>query len=144
MKINKVTKWIAGSVFGVIVLLFLTLVAHILLVTPKNYDNNSLQLSRIDFKEPIDSAKAKTINSQLRSINGVKNTHINLRDGIVVYSHDVNKVNAEQAFESLLQKGNYKAERFVVTDDMKATGCPIMDRNSFSYRFSNGIQKLFN
>lgn len=144
MKSNKTIKWIVGSVFGVFILLFLVLVVHILLVTPKNYDNNSLQLSRIDFKEPIDSAKAKTINSQLRSINGVKNTHINLKEGIVVYSHDVNTINAEQTFETLLQKGNYKAERFVVTDAMKATGCPIMDRNSFSYRFSNGIQKLFN
>lgn len=144
MKISKTTKWIAGSVLGVIALLFLTLIVHILLVTPKNYDNNNLQLSRIDFKEPIDSAKAKTINSQLRSVDGIKNTHINLKDGILVYSYDVNKVNADQAFEALIQKGNYKATRFVVTDEMKATGCPIMDRNSFSYRFSNGVQKIFN
>jgi len=144
MKINKKIKWIAGSILGITALLFVALVVHILLVTPKNYDNNSLQLSRIDFKEPIDSVKAKHINAQLRSIDGVKNTFFNIEDGTLVYSHDLNKVDAEQAFETLMQKGNYKAERFVVTDAMKNTGCPIMDRNSFSYRFSNGIHKLFN
>lgn len=144
MKINKKVKWIAGGLFGIIALLFITLVVHILMVTPKSYDNMSLQLSRIDFKEPIDSAKAKVINAQLRSIDGVENTYFNIKDGILVYTHNLNKVDSQKAFDALLEKGNYKAERFVVTDQMKNSGCPIMDRNSFSYRFSHGIQKLFN
>ena len=64
MKINKKVKIIVGSILGIFVLLFLVLVVHIATAKPLVIDNASLQISRIDFKEPIDSLKAKEIHKK--------------------------------------------------------------------------------
>ena len=66
MKINRKVKIIAGSILGIFVLLFLVLVVHIATAKPVEIDNASLQISRIDFKEPIDSLKAKEIHRNLK------------------------------------------------------------------------------
>ena len=88
MKINKTVKWIAGSVLGTFTLLLIVLVAHIATAKPVQIDNATLQISRIDFKEPIDSLKAKEIHRNLKSIPGVKNDRLNPKTGILVYFHD--------------------------------------------------------
>ena len=87
MSIKKI-KILVGSVLGVVVLLFVVLVVHIATAKPVVYDNATLQISRIDFEEAIDSAKAKEIHRNLKSIPGVKNDRINMEKGVVVYFHD--------------------------------------------------------
>jgi hypothetical protein len=64
---------------------------------------------------------------------------------VVVYFHDNRIANSEQVFTQLSAKGNYQAERFVISDELASKKvCPAMNTDSFSYKFSRGIQRIFN
>jgi copper chaperone CopZ len=143
MKINRTIKKVALYSAGTFVLLFIILVAHIAMAKP--VDNATLQISRIDFKEPLDSDRAKEIHRNLKSIPGVKNDHIDINKGIVVYFHDNRVTNSEKVFAKLMAKGNYRAERFEIPAALASRQvCPVMDHNGFSYKFSRTVQKIFN
>lgn len=145
MKINRKAKLLLGSIAGIIFLLFAVLVVHIATAKPVEIDNATLQISRIDFKEPLDSLKSKEVHQNLKSINGVKNIKIIPEKGVVVYFHDNRIVNAEQVFTQFTAKGNYQAERFVISEESASKKvCPAMNTNSFGYKFSRGIQRIFN
>ncbi|CAM4084413.1 hypothetical protein FLAN108750_09340 [Flavobacterium antarcticum] len=145
MKINKKIKIAVGSVLGIVLLLSIVLVVHIATVKPTVYDNATLQISRINFEEPIDSLMAKEINRDLKSITGVKNPSVFADKKVVVFYHDMNVVNSEQVYNQFMAKGKYKAARFVVPKEIASNEvCPVMDKNSFSYKFSRGIQRIFN
>lgn len=145
MKINRTVKLVIGSIFSIVLLLIVVLVVHIATAKPVEVDNATMQISRIDFNEPIDSLKSKEIHRNLKSIDGVKNIKIVPEKGIVVYFHDNRIVNSEQVFTQLSSKGDYQAERLVVSDEIASKRvCPAMNTDSFSYKFSRGIQRIFN
>jgi copper chaperone CopZ len=145
MKINRTIKVVIGSIFSIVLLLIVVLVVHIATAKPVEVDNATMQISRIDFKEPLDSLKSKEIHRNLKSIDGVKNIKIVPEKGVVVYFHDNRIANSEQVFTQLSAKGNYQAERFVISDDLASKKvCPAMNTDSFSYKFSRGIQRIFN
>lgn len=145
MRIPKKIKIAAVSILGIVGLLFVVLVIHIATAKPVVYDNATLQISRIDFEEAIDSAKAKEIHRNLKSIPGVKNDRINLEKGVVVYFHDNKVINSEEVFNQLIAKGNYKAKRYVISNELaQKKACPVMNEDSFSYKFSRGVQRIFN
>ncbi|RAR49607.1 hypothetical protein [Flavobacterium lacus] len=145
MKINRTIKVIIGSIFSIVLLLIVVLVVHIATAKPVEVDNATMQISRIDFKEPLDSLKSKEIHRNLKSIDGVKNIKIVPEKGVVVYFHDNRIVNSEQVFTQLSATGNYQAECFVISDDLASKKvCPAMNTDSFSYKFSRGIQRIFN
>lgn len=145
MKINRKIKIAAYSVLGTVLLLFVVLVAHIATAKPAVYDNANLQISRIDFKTPLDAAQVKEIHRNLKSIPGVKNDHFNAAKGVVVYFHDNRIADSKKVYDALMAKGNYKAERFLISDEMASRQvCPVMNRDGFSYKFSQGIKRIFN
>lgn len=145
MKISKKLKIVVGSIFMIFFLLFLILVVHIATAKPLEVDNASLQISRIDFKEPIDSLKAKEIHRNLKSIPGVKTDRLNKETGVLVYFHDIKVADSKTIYNKLMAMGNYKAERFVLPKELEnKTACPVMTEDSFSYKFSRGIQRIFN
>ena len=145
MKINRKIKIAIGSVFGIFLILFLVLVVHIATAKPLVVDNATLQISRIDFKEPIDSLKAKEIHRNLKSIPGVKTDRLNIETGVLVYFHDIKIANSEEIYNQLVALGDYKAERYILPKGLEnKTACPVMTEDSFSYKFSRGIQRIFN
>jgi copper chaperone CopZ len=145
MKINRTVKLVVGSIFSIVLLLVVVLVVHIATAKPVEVDNATMQISRIDFKEPLDSLKSKEIHRNLKSISGVKNVKINNEKAVAVFFHDNRIVNSEQVYNELMNKGNYNAQRFVVSDEIAAKKvCPAMNTDSFSYKFSRGIQRIFN
>ena len=145
MKIHRSIKIAAGSIFGLFLVLFTVLVVHIATAKPKVYDNATLQISRIDFKELIDSLKAKEIHRNMKNIAGVKNPKLFPEKNVLVYYHDSKIVNSEQVFNQLMAKGNYKAERLVIPVNIASKQvCPVMDESSFKYKFSRGVKRIFN
>lgn len=145
MKIHRNIKIVAGSILGIFLILFTVLVVHIVTAKPKVYDNATLQISRIDFKEPIDSLKAKEIHHNMKSIAGVKNPKVYIDKNVMVYYHDIKITNSEQVFNQLMAKGNYKAERLIIPVNIASKQvCPVMDEDSFKYKFSRGIKSIFN
>ena len=145
MKISKKLKIAVGSIFMIFFLLFLVLVVHIATAKPLEVDNASLQISRIDFKEPIDSLKAKEIHRNLISISLVKTDRLNKETGVLVFFHDIKVADSKTIYNKLMTMGDYKAERFVLPKELEnKTACPVMTEDSFSYKFSRGIQRIFN
>ncbi len=145
MKINRIVKIALGSVLGIFLVLFVVLVVHIATAKPLEVDNASLQISRIDFKEPIDSLKAKEIHRNLKSIPGVKTDRLNKETGVLVFFHDVKVADSKTIYNKLMAMGNYKAERFTLPKELEnKKACPVMSEDSFSYKFSRGIQRIFN
>ena len=144
MRIPKKIKIAVVSILGIVGLLFVVLVVHIATAKPVVYDNATLQISRIDFEEAIDSAKAKEIHRNLKSIPGVKNDRINLEKRVVVYFHDNKITNSKRVYEQLMMKGNYKAKPFIISNELaQKKVCPVMAEDSFSYKFSRGVQRIF-
>jgi hypothetical protein len=142
MKISKTIKIIVGSILGIFLLLFIVLVVHIASIKP--IDNPTVQISRIDFDKEFDSIGAIEIQKKLHEIPGVKTDIVVVRN-TVVYYHDKKIANSKKVFDQLMAKGNYKAERFLVPDSLaNKKVCPAMDENSYKYKFSRFIQRIFN
>lgn len=125
--------------------LFIVLVAHIYIVTkPKPRTTPMVQLSRIDFKEKPDSIEASKIVSFVRHLDGIDNAYFNIPDGIFVFGFYREKQSSKNVYDELMKLGHYNAKPFVVDLSTAAKGCPVMDKNSFGYRMSTVISKIFN
>lgn len=145
MKMNRKFKIALGIILGSLLTLFIVLVVHIATAKPLVVDNATLQISRIDFQEPIDSVKAKEIHRNLKSIPGVKTDRLNKETGVLVFFHDIKVADSKTIYNKLMTMGNYKAKRFVLPKELEnKTACPVMNEDSFSYKFSRGIQRIFN
>jgi len=147
MKKRTIIRIIIG--FCALILLSVGVLAgHIYSVTKKNTAENinQRQLSRIDFKEPIDSTEAAKIRSFVAGLDGVDGTHFNIPDGIFIYTYKVNTQNSLDVYQKVMSLGNYKAEQFIVrAEDIKSKGgCPMkMNDHSFMSYLSVYVSKLF-
>ena len=139
---KKVIKKIAVSLLIIGVLLLAITVYHI--ASKKPIDNATVQISRIDFDKPFDSIASIEIQKKLHEIPGVKTDIIVVRN-VVVYYHEKKIANSKQVFDQLMAKGNYKAQRYLLPEQFaNQSVCPVMDENSFNYKFSQFIQRIFN
>lgn len=145
MNLKKTLKIVGGSVGGIILILFVILVVHIATAKPVELDNNTLQISRMDFNKQLDSLERKQILSDLKSIPGVKKQHLNMETGVLVYYHDNTIVSAKEVWEQMVAKRNYSVAQYVVSAEAASKQvCPVGNSDSFSYKFSRGVQRLFN
>jgi len=143
MNKRRIKKIAIGSIVT-FMLLFIVLVIHIVIVTrPSNYPNSSIQLSRIDFEDPVDSSTAACLEQKLRSIKGVSNTYFNIPDGKLVYMHDLEKITGEKVYDLFKQDCELKSNRYLPDAQTIASGCPVMDKNSLSYKFSSAVKNIF-
>lgn len=118
-------KKIALGALGVLTSLLIILCVHIYIVTHKPKTPFELtQLSRIDFKQKVDSVEANKITSFIATQEGVKSTYFNLKDGILVYTYQSDKQNSITIYNKLINHGHYKAERFIINEAKANTGCP--------------------
>lgn len=144
MKKGKYFKLFVWS--GTIILvLSAVLVIHIYLVTRinKNQDERVRQLSRIDFKQNIEAEEANKIRAFVNGLDGVENSYFNLDNDVLVYSYLVGKQNSFNVYNKLIAFGNYKANRYVVSETTAKSGCPIgTDKTSISYKLSAYISNF--
>lgn len=141
-KLLKIAMW-TTSIFAVLTIVLIT---HIYLVTRKiDYPNKTLQLSRIDFKQPVNAAEAGTIKAFVQHQPGVNHAMFNPDTGILIYTYANDKQTSLNVYNQLMSSGNYKAERFIVPESAAANGCPVMgDKDSFNGKLTACISKLFN
>jgi hypothetical protein len=142
MKFNKKIKTALLSILGIFLLLFVILVYHI--ATARPLENATIQVSRIDFDKPFDSLSTIDIKQKLHSIDGVKDEII-IKRNVVVYFHDNRIADSKKVYNQLMAKGNYKAERFVLPENLASKQvCPVMKKDGISYKFTKLVQKVFN
>lgn len=139
---RKTLKKITIVTLSLVLVLFVILVYHISTATP--LENATIQVSRIDFDKPFNSATTIDIKEKLHSIKGVKNEII-VKRNVVVYFHDNRIADSKKIYNTLMSQGNYNAKRFVLPMNLANKKiCPVMKKDSFSYRFSQFIQHLIN
>jgi hypothetical protein len=109
---------------------------------PKNVENN-IQLSRIDFKQAVDSTEAGKIVSFVRHLDGVDNAFFNPKSGILICGFDNKKQTSQNVYDRLMAYGHYKAERFIVDASSEIKGCPAMGTDkSFIYTIASNVAQL--
>lgn len=141
---NKTIKKTLYVVSGIVVLFIAILLFHIITAKPAVYDSPNLQVSRIDFESNIDSLQAKQICADLRTIKGLTTDSIIVKRNVVVYFHNNKITNSEKVFNELMSKRPYKAQRYILPDNLaNKEVCPI-DQNSFAYKASKTINQFFN
>lgn len=144
MQINKTIKKVLWATMITFALFFAILVFHIITAKPAVYESPNLQVSRIDFKENIDSVTAKKICADLRSIKGLTSDSIIVKRNVVVYFHNNKITDSKKVYDELMTKGNYIAERYILPANLASKEvCPV-DQNSFSYKMSQKINRFFN
>jgi hypothetical protein len=148
MKKRTIIKICIG-LLSLVLISFVVLVIHINSVTKKNTAENlnQRQLSRIDFKVPVDSAEANKIKNYVAGLNGVDGTYFNIPDGIFTYSYKINMQNSKEVYQKVMQLGNYDAQRFIISAaEAKAMGgCPMkMNDHSFYAYLTAYVTKFLN
>lgn len=142
MTTRKKIKIALLSVLGFFLLMFVILVYHIANARP--LENATIQVSRIDFDKPFDSASTADITQKLHNIEGVK-SEIIVKRNVVVYFHDNRIADSKKVYDELMKTGNYKAERFVLPAGLANNQvCPVIKKDGISYKFSKFVQKIFN
>jgi len=126
-KVIKIISWF----FSILIVLVVVLLLHIYSAS-KSVPTTGLQLSRIDFNEPIDSAEAAKIRSFVGHITGVESTYFNVKSGILVYTFYLNKQTSMNVYQKLIEYGGYKAKRYILNTAEIKSGCPISEEQSFS------------
>src|ERR1700761_401362 len=119
MKINKKVKIVVASVLGLAFLLFATLVVHIVVMVKGKppLAMATIQMSRADFQQPVDSVSALKIQKDIKSLPGVKDTYFNLKDHIVVYTFD-NKLNSAQGiYDAAIKNSGFRSARYLVSQN---------------------------
>ncbi|MFB9109628.1 hypothetical protein [Flavobacterium gyeonganense] len=144
MKTNKTIKKILRTGLVITILFFCILLFHIITAKPAVYESPNLQVSRIDFKENIDSAQARQICSDLRSIKGLTSDSIIVKRNVVVYFHNNKITNSEKVYNELMSKRPYDAKRYILPANLaNKEVCPV-NQNSMSYKLSQKINQFFN
>jgi hypothetical protein len=140
-KIKKRLKIAILSFTGVFLVLFVILVYHI--ATARPLENATIQVSRIDFDKPLDSINSLDITQKLHSIPGVKDEVI-VKRNVVVYFHDNKIADSKKIYDELMTKGNYKAQRFILPDNLAHKQvCPVMNKDGLNYKFTQFVQRIF-
>lgn len=140
---NKRKKIIVWSI-GIFAFLLTALVVHILISTQTvRNDDRVRQLSRIDFKEPVDSLTAIKIKNTINAMEGVDGSFFNIQQGTFVFIFYPKQQSTEAIFNKVMSLGNFKAERYMPSDANAAAGCPVMDKSSFLYRVGVYFSNLF-
>ncbi|GJM34677.1 MAG: hypothetical protein DHS20C18_36780 [Saprospiraceae bacterium] len=103
----------------------------------------AMQLSRIDFKGPIDSTIAARIKGSILHLESVQHAYFNIPDGIVVYSHNPKVQSAQAVYDKIQEEFHLNAERFIVSADMAAGSCPITGKNSLLAKAGNFLVGVF-
>ena len=112
MQTKKIIKKTLLILVSIIVLFFAILLYHIITIKPEVTENQNLQVSRIDFKTPLDSLQAKQVCKDLRTIKGLTSDSIIVKNNVVVYFHNNSITNSSKVFNQLMAKRNYDAVRF--------------------------------
>ena len=141
---NRILKKVLIVIGSVGALFIIILLYHIITIKPKVYETPHLQISRIDFKNNIDSVQSKQICQDLRSIEGLTSDSIIVKNNVVVYFHNNSKTNSKKVYNELMAKRNYEAERFILPDSLSNKKVCPMNEDSFTYQMSRKLNQFFN
>lgn len=138
MKYRSIIKVLA-SVFLLTITIYFTYV----MLTPEKIDNPTIQVSRIDLDNTIDTSQIPSIKQKLKSIKGVKDEII-IKNNVIVYFHDNTVTNSRKVFDQFSKLIDCNARMFVVPPDLVSKNvCPVTGDNGFVARITRTVNKIF-
>lgn len=146
MKTKKIIKRGIIVSLGVGFLFVATLLIHIVVMvqgkSPLPFATT--QIARIDFNEEINPTQAQIIEDKFREFQGVKSTHFNLDDGILVYTFDNRLNDSKQIYDGFMKESNLLGSRYIVSEEDLSRGCPAIDNDSFYGKLTQVVSKVVN
>jgi uncharacterized membrane protein YvbJ len=138
---KKIRKIILISL-SALAFLFIILCIHIyVMMKPHPASATTLAMARIDFKQNINQADADKITAWLYSHQGVQHVLCNQKTNIAVFTFYPAKVSADKLTGSLSSSLNYKAVRYMPTEEEMMKGCPVAN-SSFTYKVYDVMKKI--
>ena len=126
--IKKVLVWSTS----IIALLVVVLVIHIYIVTqPKAPGANTIEMARIDIKQPLTQDDANKIAVWLYQQKGIGHVLVNPQTDIAVFTFYPTKNSANQIVSDFKANFNYKADRFMPTEAELDASCPAGSSSTF-------------
>ncbi|MEI8279418.1 MAG: hypothetical protein WCG87_06615 [Bacteroidota bacterium] len=140
---KKLLKKTLIGLGSTLLLLAIVLCVHIYIVTrPKPLNAQSLTMVRIDIQQPIDQTDADKISQWLYAQKGVDHVLCNPQTKIVVFTYHTISTTANEIVRHFKSDLNYKAERFVPSEEDMKKGCP-MAATSVTYKVYNFFRHTF-
>ena len=131
-------------IWGTSVTMFLAIVLaiHIYIVTRPKTDAYTRVMARIDIKQQINQDDANKIATWLYQQQGIDHVLINPKTDIVIFTFSPLKTTANEVVSNFKSNLNYKAERFMPTQDELANSCPVAT-TSVTYKVYNFFKQIF-
>ena len=140
---KKKGRFLKISLITITVLALLTAIHVILIVDTSPVDNGNIELTRVDFNSKIDQSVAVPIQTTISKLPGVTQTVLNNQDGNIVVGFDNNKTNIQSIYEAIELKYPKMSTIFIPTEEDLASSCPVMNRNSATFRVVSTIKNIF-
>lgn len=146
MKINKKIRIVLLSILGLVCLLFVTLIAHVIIMIKemRTLPYATIQRARADFKQPVDSLNALQIENKVMAQPGVESTYFNPREYILVYTFDNRVNNAQNIYDKVIKNDGFKSVRYIVSATDLSKGCPVMNDNNFYGKLTAFVGRFVN
>ena len=136
--IKKILIWSASITLFLIVVL----AVHIYIVTRPKVNPYTKEMARIDIKQDINQNDANKIATWLYQQKGIDHVLVNPQTDIVVFTFYPYKTTANQITSNFKSNFNYKAERFIPTQDELMSSCPVAG-SSVTYKVYNFFKQVF-
>jgi hypothetical protein len=136
-KLIKASIW-SASILG---FLIIVLAIHIYVVTRPKVDAHTVVMARIDIKQAINQDDANKIGAWLYTEKGIDHVLVNPKTDIVIFTFYPLKTTANQVVSDFKSTFNYKAERYLPSEEEIASSCPAS--NSVSFKAYNFFKKIF-
>ncbi|MGB0165307.1 MAG: hypothetical protein ACPF8V_00500 [Luteibaculum sp.] len=102
------------------------------------------QLGKIDFDQDLDSLTKAQAQAAIWKVNGIKQAVFNEKSKTMVFAYQNNGELSHQAvYDQFMANGDFKASLYRPSEESLASGCPVMNNNSFFNKLGKFIQGLF-
>jgi hypothetical protein len=129
---------------SIFIVLFTVLVVHIAKAPSLEVDNANIQVSAATFSEEISLEQMQRFQQEIKQLPQVINPRIDKENKVLVFFYNNTQTNSKEILETLFQKTGVQAKLFQLNaEQQKQRVCPAMDPDSFKYRFSVFIQRIF-
>lgn len=144
MKRKSTIKRMFRIVAATIVLLLGLLIVHIaLVVEPDRIENNTQQLSRIDFKQAPSGSNRAEIMQLLQTQPGVKDSYFSAAGDMLIVRFDATQNKSANLLQVLQHHFDVAASLHTVSANDAAKGCPVAGTGSVIHKLGTVVAGLF-
>lgn len=144
MKRKLAMKRIFRIVAATTVLLLGVLIIHIaMVVEPERKENNTQQLSRIDFKQAPSKRHRLEIMELLQTQPGVKDSYFSATGDMLIVRFDATQNKSANLLQALQHHFDVAASLHTVSANDAAKGCPVAGTGSVINKWGTVVTGLF-